>query len=615
MSPLPKDCRYSLVCKLIFSLGMVLLVSMLVWIATAVHIQKSLTVEGLRFANLKVPLIVAISNFLIGLTLIILLVWSYFKKPIHRLAEVILQSENGDIVKSSKLFTTTELEHLAATIHQIRNELREKQIAYNKQQDEYQVLFELVPCLITVQDRSYKLLKYNQAFSDNFAPTPNDYCYQAYKGRDTKCEDCPVEKTFLDGQSHYGEEKGINKDGSATHWILKTTPIKNDDGKIVAAMEISLDITHKKQLEEQLAKTTKQYHIIFNNIPNPVFVLDCETLNIYDCNDSATIVYGYTKEEFMQQSFLDLFKPQERESIANQLKAFSDINQVTQIGKSQKHIVVRVHIALSEYMGRRAMLVTTSDITQRLETEQQLIQASKMATLGEMATGIAHELNQPLSVIKTGSSFCMKKFQKNEAIENDVMVSIVSKIDGNADRATNIIQHMKHLARKSDLTLEPIQINDVLKSAAEIFHQQLRLRGIDVEWDIQDDLPIIRGEWGRLEQVFINLVLNARDAIEDRWNSVDRGASEKKIVLRTRAEEDRVILEVCDTGTGVPDDLRDKIFEPFFTTKEVGKGTGLGLSISYGFIKDCKGDIRVVPNPGGGACFIVTLPKASREET
>ena len=136
-----------------------------------------------------------------------------------------------------------------------------------------------------------------------------------------------------------------------------------------------------------------------------------------------------------------------------------------------------------------------------------------------------------------------------------------------------------------------------------------------MEWDIQENLPIVRGDWGRLEQVFINLVLNARDAIEDRWKGVDRSRTEKKIVLRTRAEKDRVILEVCDTGTGVPEGLRDKIFEPFFTTKEVGKGTGLGLSISYGFIKNCRGDIQVIPNPGGGACFVITLPRGSNETT
>ena len=595
-----KYYRHSLIYKLIFSLTLLMLLSATAWMAVTRYLPKEL------------PFAAAVIHFLIGSALMVWLVLAIVRKPIHQLIEDIQNQEPRESLESGGAPANSEVGKLAAAISHMQRELEEK---LNKQQDEYQSLFELVPCLITVQDRQYRLLQYNREFSRQFDPNPGDYCYQVYKGRDQKCEDCPVEKTFMDGHSHYSEEKGIDKDGMPTHWILKTTPVRNDAGEITAAMEISLNVTHTKQLEELVVEKTKQYHIIFNNIPNPVFILDCETLDISDCNDSATGVYGYTKEEFKQQSFLDLFREQEREAVADQLKTSSHINQVAQIGKDHKHIVVNMRIALSEYMGRRAKLVTTSDITQRLEAEQQLIQASKMATLGEMATGVAHELNQPLSVIKTGSSFCVKKFQKKEAIDDDVIFNIISKIDSNADRATNIIQHMRHLARKSDLTLEPIQINELLKSAAEIFHQQLRLRGIDVEWDIQENLPIIQGDWSRLEQVIINLVLNARDAIEDRWKDVGRSESEKKIVLRTRAEDDRVILEVCDTGIGVPDSLRDKIFEPFFTTKEVGKGTGLGLSISYGFIKNCKGDIQVIPFPGGGACFVITLPRASSEET
>jgi len=374
-------------------------------------------------------------------------------------------------------------------------------------------------------------------------------------------------------------------------------------------MEMSLDITHRKLLEERLNISEKQYHAIFNNIPNPVFVLNPETFEILDCNESVTAVYGYTKEEILHSSFLHLFRDQEKEAYASQLAASPVINRATHIGNNNKKLVVNIRVSLSEYQGQKAFLVTTSDITKRLETEQQLIQASKMATLGEMATGVAHELNQPLSVIKTGSSFCMKKFNNNEEIDDDIIVNIFSKIDANADRATKIINHMRQIARKSDLTLEPIQLNDVLTSASEIFNQQLKIRNIRVVWERQENLPVIRGDWGRLEQVFINLVLNARDAIEEKWGEKDQPDSEKQITLKTREEEDRVVVEVCDTGTGVSSGFTDKIFEPFFTTKEVGKGTGLGLSISYGFVKDCKGDIRVVPNPGGGACFVISFPK------
>ena len=122
------------------------------------------------------------------------------------------------------------------------------------------------------------MLRYNHEFAKRFDPQPGDFCYHAYKGRDEKCINCPVERTFEDGQTHYGEETGVNKDGTPVHWILRTSPIKNAKGDIVAAIEMSLDITHRKQLEDKLEKSEKKYHEIFNNMPNPVFVLDLDSL-------------------------------------------------------------------------------------------------------------------------------------------------------------------------------------------------------------------------------------------------------------------------------------------------------------------------------------------------
>jgi len=123
---------------------------------------------------------------------------------------------------------------------------------------EYQNLFELVPCIITVQDRDYKLIEYNRQFAEMFSPKPGEYCYQAYKGRDEPCVLCPVEKTFQDGQSHWSEETGLLEDGTIAHWVVKTAPVKNSKGEIVAAMEMSLDITQMKELEERLNELRQQ---------------------------------------------------------------------------------------------------------------------------------------------------------------------------------------------------------------------------------------------------------------------------------------------------------------------------------------------------------------------
>ncbi|BBO71537.1 PAS domain-containing sensor histidine kinase [Desulfosarcina alkanivorans] len=552
----------------------------------------------------------AVFVFLITAAIIFVFVLRFVNQPIKRLIDGTRLIARGDYTSKVQVKKADELGQLATAINQMSDDIASSQKELNKQRDEYQNLFERVPCLITVQDRNYRLLRFNREFHRRFAPEPGDYCYHAYKGRTEKCISCPVEKTFADGLSHQAEESGLDKDGSAKHWLVRTSPIKNVAGQVVAAMEISLDISHRRQLEVDLQKSEKKYHAIFSNIPNPVFVLDVKTLQIMDCNKSVTAVYGYSVEEIVGQSFMTLFHRDEQDHYAFKVVTCSVINQARHLNRDGKSLFVNIRISPSEYSGQKVLLVTTSDITKRLETEQQLIQASKMATLGEMATGVAHELNQPLSVIKTVSSFFMKKLAASEAIALDVLSTMLGKVDSNVDRAARIINHMRQFARKSDMETVRVQLNDVLRSAFEIFSQQLKVRGIRVIWEIREPLPRINADPSRLEQVFINLLLNARDAIESRWGDHPAGGAdnEKAIRLLTDTENGWVVCRVCDTGTGIADNMVEKIFEPFFTTKEVGKGTGLGLSISYGIVKEYGGIIEAVPNAPRGTCFVLRFP-------
>jgi histidine kinase len=376
----------------------------------------------------------------------------------------------------------------------------------------------------------------------------------------------------------------------------------------VAAMEMNLDITERKQLEEKLEQSEKKYHAIFNNIPNPVFVLMPESLEIIDCNDSVAFVYGYRRSELIGTLFSELFWDPPGPMVMRNLETNALAERVKHRSKDGQPRYVTIRISPSEYDGQTVRLVTISDITKRLEAEQQLIQASKMATLGEMATGVAHELNQPLAVIKTASSFFMRKLKKNEPIKDDILLTMSTEIDSHVQRASRIINHMRQFGRKTDLNLEKVQINDVLRQAFEIFSQQLKIRGIRVEWAIDEQLPVIMGDPGRLEQVMINLLINARDAIEERWEKTPVMDAVKCIRLVSCRKLSQVVVEVCDSGIGIPEPIREKIFEPFFTTKKVGQGTGLGLSISYGIIQECNGKIFARPNAEGGACFVIEFP-------
>ncbi|OGP62877.1 MAG: PAS domain-containing sensor histidine kinase [Deltaproteobacteria bacterium RBG_13_49_15] len=546
--------------------------------------------------------------FLFTSAFIFLFVMKFVNSPINRLIGVTRRISKGDYSLKSQIEQNDEMGQLGQAINLMMEEIEKKQIELNEKKEQYQNLFEQVPCIITVQDRNFKLIGYNREFSTRFAPQPGDYCFQAYKGRRSKCIDCPVEKTFEDGQSHSSEEMGVNKDGTRTYWIVKTSPIKNSKGEIVAAMEMNLDITERKQLEEKLAASEKKYHAIFSEIPNPVFMLNAENYEILDSNKSVEAVYGYNVSELVGRSFMDIFPEKERAYYAGKIMVSDMIDRVRHIHKSGKIIYVNIRISPAEILERRVLLVTTSDITKRMETEQQLIQASKMATLGEMATGVAHELNQPLSVIKTASSYFMKKVKSKEPIQEDVLFTMSEEIDKHIDRAVKIINHMREFGRKAQDELVEIDVNITLKRAFEIFSQQLKLRGIEVVWETQEDLPKIMGDPNRLEQVFVNLFINARDAIEEKWNRKGSKPGDKRITLRTRSNRGEVFIEVEDTGPGISALILNKIFEPFFTTKGVGKGTGLGLSISYSIIKECGGEISAVSEEGKGAKFVIRCP-------
>jgi histidine kinase len=251
------------------------------------------------------------------------------------------------------------------------------------------------------------------------------------------------------------------------------------------------------------------------------------------------------------------------------------------------------------------------DVTERIEAEQQVIQANKMATLGEMATGVAHELNQPLSVIQMISNLFVRKLDRGALPDRETLSEVSSKLRSNVERASKIISHMREFGRKSALEVSSVQINDVILKSLDFFSQQLRLRNIEVILELENGVPTIEADPNRLEQVFINLLTNARDAIEEKSLKEPSSQGDKRITIRTHFNRRYVFAEVCDSGTGIPKELTHKIFEPFFTTKTVGKGTGLGLSISYNIISDYGGSIHAVSKEGEGACFDIRFPRAT----
>jgi C4-dicarboxylate-specific signal transduction histidine kinase len=239
-----------------------------------------------------------------------------------------------------------------------------------------------------------------------------------------------------------------------------------------------------------------------------------------------------------------------------------------------------------------------------------LVQASKMATLGEMATGIAHELNQPLNVIRLGCDYLSKRMRIEKVLPSEDLCDVTHELCANVERASRIINHLRQFGRKADHTMTSIDVNTPIRNVFTMLQTQFDTHAIGWKLELGNDLPPILGDENRLEQVFINLVINARDAILERAKRREDGDPqwERMVIISSFLESGRVVVTVADTGTGIAEQIRDRVFEPFFTTKKTGDGTGLGLSISYAIIKEHQGTIEIMPQKEPGITFRLTFP-------
>ena len=368
-----------------------------------------------------------------------------------------------------------------------------------------------------------------------------------------------------------------------------------------------------EDFKEDLRQSEKKYRLLFDTDPNPIFILDRETLKILDANARAENNYGYSKEELLKFSFTDLGYQEDAEEIMLGIKHVAGDRSIVfskkqHRGKDGGLFYTNIHVCGAPYLGKDALIATTTDVTESVQRETQLIQASKLATLGEMAAGIAHELNQPLNVIKIGSDFLKEVVRGGKKIRDEELDTVTQEISSQVDRASGIIKHMRDFARIADTKPGKADINKPIRDVFKIIGEQLRLRQIELELHLDENLPPIMADSNRLEQVFINLVTNARNAMEDKMSGPT-----KLLKIRSFINNGDVTVTVSDTGIGIPEDIIDRIFDPFFTTKEVGKGTGLGLSISYGIVKDYGGTIRVESEVGTGTTFELRFPAYSED--
>src|SRR5580658_3133656 len=267
----------------------------------------------------------------------------------------------------------------------------------------------------------------------------------------------------------------------------------------------------------------------------------------------------------------------------------------TRKGESSMNVAIAPLVSRdNEQIGR---LVIFDDVTDRAELERRLVQADKLSSIGLLAAGVAHEVNTPLAVISTYAQMLAK-----QVAEDDQKSRILEKIARQTFRASEIVNSLLNFSRTSTSELVEVQLNRVIQETLSLLEHQLKKAGVEVRTKLDPNLEPVKGNPGKLQQVFLNLIMNARDAMEP------RGVLEVVTRAATGAGAHGVVVEVIDTGHGIAPEHLSRIYDPFFTTKSAKKGTGLGLSVTSGIIQEHGGAIEAVSRPGEGTCFHLEFP-------
>jgi two-component system NtrC family sensor kinase len=273
-----------------------------------------------------------------------------------------------------------------------------------------------------------------------------------------------------------------------------------------------------------------------------------------------------------------------------------------QLDSTHGEAIVNIAIAplVSRNLEQIGRLVIFDDITARAELERRLVQADKLSSIGLLAAGVAHEVNTPLAVISSYAQMLAKQVSGDEQKSR-----MLEKISGQTFRASEIVNSLLNFSRTWTSDLAEVNVNAVIEETLALLEHQLRKAGVEVRADLCAGLESIRGNQGKLQQVFLNLFLNARDAMEPCG----------VLQVITRRSDKGIEVDVIDTGHGIAPEHMGRIYDPFFTTKGVKKGTGLGLSVTYGIIQEHGGAIEAVSKPGEGTCFHLEFPVVRKAVT
>jgi PAS domain S-box-containing protein len=369
-----------------------------------------------------------------------------------------------------------------------------------------------------------------------------------------------------------------------------------------AATRIAGIAIQRDAAEKALRRSELEYRNLFDSANDPIVIFEPETEIILEANNQACETYGFTRDELIGKSLKELTRnvPRGEQQVYSLLRTRTCRNfETVHHRKDGTPLDILANSAVIEYGGKEAILSINRNVTDRKRLQLQLIQSEKMAALGQLVSGVAHELNNPLTSVIGYTQLLLSLPAKDPHVSQTLEI-----INREAERTRRIVNNLMSFSRQHKPSWTAVDLNELLNRSLELRAYEMRVSNIVTRTDY-GAIPNVPGDEHQLQQVFMNVIVNAEQAMRLVNKS---GVLSIKTQVRELDGAEFVQVSISDNGPGIQPEHLDRVFEPFFTTKPVGMGTGLGLSISYGIVKEHGGRFTVESEPGRGARFLVELP-------